>query len=355
VTYIDPRGKLMAHMPRLAMLQQGDVPPPVNIEVDLSNRCQLGCVFCHFSHVHVRGPLAKTPRLKDAVPGGDLMDVSLALRMIDEFAEAGVDSISWTGGGEPLLHKGFDQIIAYAQAAGLAQGIYTNGVAITDERAALLKRTMRFVYVSLDAVNAASYKAHKVVDRFDAVCDSIRRLVATEGEATIGVGFLLGEDNWWDVYRVGSLVNELGADYGQVRPIILFDIDDPGVPTGDRGWLDRAISAIREQVVVYPRIEADLSRFTALRDWTGHGYPTCWWSALQAVVTPSGKMFTCVNLREHPQAEIGDLSVESFGEIWARRQIAAVDGSCRVLCRGHVANLALAEILAPDRLHAEFV
>lgn len=354
MTYVDPRGKLLAHLPRLAMLQQGEIPPPVNIEADLSNRCQLGCVFCHFAHVHVRGPLAGTPRLENAVPGGDLMDVTLALRMIDQFAEAGVESISWTGGGEPLLHKGFDQIVTYAKAAGLVQGVYTNGVAITGAKAALLKETMRFVYVSLDAVDALSYQAHKGVDRFDAVCDSIERLVAADGDATIGVGFLLGEDNWQDVYRVGALIEDLGANYGQVRPIILFDVDEPGQPTGDLSWLDDAVTAIEEETAAYSCIEADVSRFTALRDWTGHGYPTCWWSGLQAVVTPSGKMFTCVNKREMGDALIGDLAVESFGEIWERRRIATVDGSCRVLCRGHVANLALTEIMAP-RVHPEFV
>jgi len=40
--YISPRNKLFSHLDRLALIQQGKTPPPVNIEIDLSNRCSLG-------------------------------------------------------------------------------------------------------------------------------------------------------------------------------------------------------------------------------------------------------------------------------------------------------------------------
>jgi hypothetical protein len=50
--YIDPRGKLFGHMDRLAEIRTGKRPPPVNVEVDVSNRCNLGCRGCHFAHLH---------------------------------------------------------------------------------------------------------------------------------------------------------------------------------------------------------------------------------------------------------------------------------------------------------------
>ena len=354
MTFIDPRGKLMSHLPRLALLQEGGVPAPVSIEADLSNRCQLGCTFCHFSHVHTKGPLSKGPKLAARVPGGDLMDVGLATRMVGEFSDVGVASISWTGGGEPTLHPNFVEIIEATAGTKLAQGIYTNAANLKDETIAVLKKHMTFVYVSLDAVDAASYKQQKQVDRFDAVCENIRRLVAAEGDATIGIGFLVTRDNWRDIPKAGWLGAQLDADYVQLRPTILYDLDDPGKPGEDTGWMTDAITLAGKAKYYQPNIDVDIGRFRRYQDWRGHGYPTCWWSALQSVVTPSGKMFTCVNLREHPAAEIGDLSVESFADIWARRPLKRVDGSCRVSCRGDVANVTLTEIMAP-REHAAFV
>ena len=69
----------------------------------------------------------------------------------------------------------------------------------------------------------------------------------------------------------------------------------------------------------HPILEADTDRFRAYRDWDGHGYGTCWWSALQTCITPNGSVWTCVNKREHSGAKVGDLSRESFADIWARR------------------------------------
>ena len=54
--YVDARGKLLQHMDRLAVIKTGGSPPPVNVEIDLSNRCSLGCEWCHFAYTHTRGP-----------------------------------------------------------------------------------------------------------------------------------------------------------------------------------------------------------------------------------------------------------------------------------------------------------
>jgi hypothetical protein len=90
------------------------------------------------------------------------------------------------------------------------------------------------------------------------------------------------------------------------------------------------------------------------RDWNGHGYDTCWWSAVQTVVTPNGKMWTCVNKREHPAALVGDLSVDDFATIWGQHDVAKVDDSCRLMCRGHLGNLTLDKVMAKPK-HAEFI
>ena len=52
--------------------------------------------------------------------------------------------------------------------------------------------------------------------------------------------------------------------------------------------------------------------------------------------------------------EIGDLSVETFADIWARRPVATVGPECRIMCRGHVANTELERIFA-KREHTAFV
>lgn len=306
-----------------------------------------------------------------ATPGGDLMPTSLAFNIIGQLAAAGVRSITWTGGGEPTLHPDFDEIIRYAHEGGAAftdypegersdrrwrrveQGIYTHGGHISDARAALLKRAMTFVYVSLDAGDPVSYKEHKGVDRFDQVIRGVKRLVAAEGEATIGLGFLLTADTWKDWPRMVALAKSLNVDYCQFRPTILYDEKDPSSKADSTEWMKEACVELAH-LQGEPGVVVDLDRLKMYDEWTGHGYTTCYWSALQAVITPNGKLWTCVNKREYADAEIGDLTTHGFKEVWADHQPCQVGPSCRVMCRGHLPNLALNEIMRPVE-HGAFI
>lgn len=353
MTYINPRSKLYHHLDKVHDLRRGRVSAPVNVEIDLSNRCNLGCFGCHFAHTHTRGPLANTARLEQHLPGGDVMDTQLARRILDELADYGIKSVTWTGGGEPTLHRSFDSIIDYAGIVGLEQGIYTNGTQITPGRALLMKRALEWVYVSLDECTAESYQVSKKVDAFDKASAGIRNLVNAPGAAVIGIGFLLHAGNFRQIEDMVQLSRQLGADYCQFRPMIEFDPDDPSFILGETGWIDELRSCLWE----YENAEdviADPARFQMYRTWAGHEYKTCHWSRLQTVITPNGKVWACVNKREVPEACMGDLTTQRFAEIWASYQALPVNDKCRVMCRGHLANVELDKLMQPAE-HVNFI
>jgi MoaA/NifB/PqqE/SkfB family radical SAM enzyme len=353
--FIDPRNKLFAHMDRLAQLQStGKTTAPINVEIDLSNRCSLGCEWCHFAFTHTRGPLKdKREGPKVRTRGGDLMDTPLAFDIVRQLAVAEVRSVTWTGGGEPTLHLHFDDIIRNTSRWIPQQGLYTHGGHVDKKRAELLKQHMTWVYVSLDAATPEAYKRDKKADRFQAACDGIRNLAGAKGDAVIGVGFLLTRENWYYWAAMSKLAQELGADYAQFRPAIRYEATEPGQPAEDLEWLRGALPVLKH-AAHDPFNIIDVDRFRQYAEWEGHGYATCHWSALQTVITPNGKVWTCVNRREHAPSELGDLTQESFRAIWDRHKAIQVDQHCRVLCRGHLANKAVDSMLA-DREHAAFV
>lgn len=349
-THIDPRGKLFQHLDRLAQLQQGDKGAPVNVEIDASNRCNLGCEWCHFSHTHTRGPLA----YKRAVEAGDLLDTDLALRVIRELCAMGVHSLTWSGGGEPTLHP---DIALLVEAPTIPQGMYTNGTRLNEPLAALLKRRLAWVYVSLDAADGDDYMAQKGVThkQFEAACTGVKRLVAADGNATVGVGFLLHAGNWQRARDMLLLGRGLGADYVQFRPVIDHDLACPSERAGDADWVLDAMPTLRA-LEQESGVEIDVSRFAMYRDWQGHGYRQCWWSALQTVITPDGRVWACLNKRGFEDAALGDLRIETFADIWQRAPVQDVNERCRVMCRGHIPNRTLAPMMGRNgHVHTEFI
>lgn len=346
--YTNYSRKLLFHVDRVAGLFGGEPQPPVNVEIDLSNRCSLGCQSCHFAHTHTKGPLASVNR-DDRQGLGDLMPSELAHRVLRELQEYGVRSVTWTGGGEPTLHPDFAQIIRHGQALGIDMGIYTSGVHVDLKMADLLGSAMRWVYISLDCHTQRSYVMEKGRDAFHPACDAVRLLRDTE--ATVGVGFLLHCSNYHHMQDMADLANDLGASYVQFRPTINFASDQPNRPVGARKWISKVLST---EVISKIPVELDKNRFVELEKWDGHGYDYCFWSGLQAVITPNGKVWTCCNKRGFEGEEIGDLDKERFDAIWGRRSIARVNDQCRVMCRGHMPNLVLHQITMP-RDHANFI
>lgn len=356
VRYIDPRHKVLWHMHHLAQIRAtGKTSAPVNVEIDLSNRCSLGCEWCHFAYTHTRGPLAGTvEKPRHYINGGDLMPLATAKRILWELAHEGVQSVTWTGGGEPTLHPDFDEIIGYAADQGLQQGLYTHGGHISIERAAILKELCTWVYVSLDECDAEEYRKHKGADRFKQATDGVRRLANAYGRATVGVGFLIHPGNYTRLHEMAGLARELGADYCQLRPTIQYRQGAPDEVDEDTAWMADALPRLHE-FAGDSFVSVDLARFEEYMHWQGHGYERCNWSALQTVITPNGKVWRCVNKRERSDALLGDLEEESFGQIWERAGgTCAVDGECRVMCRGHVANITLDEVLTRPA-HAAFI
>jgi MoaA/NifB/PqqE/SkfB family radical SAM enzyme len=358
VTYIDPRGKPLAHLDRLAAWQKGGMAPPVTLEWDLSNRCSLGCAACHFAHSHTRGPWAHRQR---DVPvgqdrGGDLAPTTATLRALEASRDFGIRAVVWTGGGEPTLHPSWRQIVAHAHACGLQQGMYTLGGHLTPESAAELSAVATWVVVSLDADTPGVYAAEKGVSeaRFDAACQGVRWL--SEGRAKVGVSFLLHATNWPRVHAMRALAERLGADYVTFRPTVTTSPADPATPLGDRAWVDAALPLLRG-FGVDSFVEVDPLRFEQWRDWTParRGYDACHGIKLSATVTPDLRVWVCPNRREEPGSCLGTLDLDTWPEIWARHPRAWTDfRRCRALCRLHPVNETLAGVYAP-REHEAFI
>lgn len=356
MTYINPRSKVLFHSDRINELRTtGNTTAPVNVEIDLSNRCSHGCSWCHFAYTHTRGPLAgKRDKPTDSIDGGDLMDIDLSLSVLDQLKANGVKSVTWTGGGEPTLHPHFNSIICYAYNSGIDQGLYTHGGHIDETRAMFLKEKLTFVYISLDECTPEDFTKSKGVNRFANVLAGINHLVAAEGNATIGVGFLLHRGNYNKVDDMVKLGEELGVDYVQFRPIINYEQAAPNQLVEDVQWVNGAINNLRKHAG-NPKVVTDTWRFEMYRDWNGHNYKTCNWSAMQTVITPNGKVWRCTNKREHPDALLGDLTQESFSDLWKRSGgPCQVNDGCRVMCRGHIGNITLDAVLT-EPAHPNFI
>lgn len=354
MTYINSRAKLFGHLDRLAAWQRGEVAPPVTVEWDLSNRCPLDCPACHCGHLRSMGPWSERETGGLYEHAGDLADADLVTHGLTEMADAGVKSVVWSGGGEPLMHPRWPDLMAHAAQLELEQGVYTSGITLSDVQAKRLGELARWVVFSMDAADEARYTADKGVSA-TTWAKLLRhiRLMADVGKATVGVSYLLREDTWAQAEEMLLLARGLGATYATFRPLIETDPDHPDVCITDRRWITKAAPLLR-MLAKEPDVELDVPRFEAYRDWTGRSYDTCYGIVLSTVVTPDGRMWDCCQRRGEPGSCLGDLRTESFATIWRRRQPRTDLRGCRVMCRLHLMNETLDAVMA-RREHGDFL
>ena len=116
------------------------VTSPGSVRVSLTDRCDLACVYCR-------------PSRQDGYLDSRL-DQSGWRSMLEGLAEAGVRRVRFTG-GEPLLYRALEEVVAHAARLGFEDiALTTNATRLAARAAALRAAGLHRVTVSLDSLDA---------------------------------------------------------------------------------------------------------------------------------------------------------------------------------------------------------
>lgn len=103
--------KLLVNHELIKEIRKTGKIPPYHIQINITNVCNLSCPFCSCSN-----------RKKD-----DEISYEDLINIMKKAKDCGCMAVTITGGGEPLLHKRFSDIINGISELGIEIGIVTNG------------------------------------------------------------------------------------------------------------------------------------------------------------------------------------------------------------------------------------
>lgn len=201
--------KLFWHLDRVAAWQAGELIAPVYVEISPVSYCNHRCIFC---------------ALDFAQGDHQTLDADILCSRLQEMGRLGVRSIMLAGEGEPLLHKGLPRIVATAKEAGIDVSITSNGTVGTPELWAQLLPHLSWLRFSMDAASASVHSAvHRVDERmFEKTIASIRAALDVRkqqgGDVTIGVQYLMIQQNLHDIDNAIRLYDGIGVDYISFKP-----------------------------------------------------------------------------------------------------------------------------------------
>lgn len=327
--------KFLLHPGQISKYMKGERPFPINIELDLTEVCNHNCNFC-FSAAYRKGNRSS-------------LDTKIVKQRLEEAYGLGTKSISFTGGGEPMLHKSFMDILQYSSEIGLENGLLTNGSVITEKNVDDLKKYLKWVRVSMAGGNREAYNLVQGKDHFDRVINNVKMLSNKTGKYTtkVGVRMLVLEDNLYSVEDLARALEGTDVSYLQVAP-------DEFTLDGGRFWRS---DKTRE---TFNKTKEILDPITLL----GPGYSvnqqelidhsrTCYAHFFQVAISGNGDFMFCKNSRGKNEYALGNINSQSLVEIWDSEKSKDLEGrirpnNCGLFCKNLYLNNGMEDTVHPD-------
>jgi MoaA/NifB/PqqE/SkfB family radical SAM enzyme len=342
--------KILKHLDRVNAWLQGQNPPPITVELDMTNLCNHKCPECSGWYFQNRGK--------------DYLDKDLAANIIRQLAQAKIRGLIFTGGGDPLCHPEVIFVLKLAHKLGLDIGFITNGSLINNKVARALLKCCTWVRISLDAASSKDFERIHGLDgdAFAKVISNIRLLTemkkSFKSKTIIGIGYLTCDYTQNKMLDATKLCKGLGVDYLQFRPL---QIHNQGTFEYHLTDLSQIIQKCMQEGekdgfnVLYSQHKYDMMKDKRY----GRNYQQCYGHQFAAVIAADAKMYLCCHMRGHQKYCIGDLGQDTFKEIWnskRRKKVAEnIDfKDCVPLCRGNTFNQILWNIKQPKE-HVNFL
>jgi len=303
---------------------------PISINLDLTSACNFSCPFC------VDSKLINT---------GKSLTLGEIKKTINTLHSHGLLSVILVGGGEPTLHKDFEEIVRYIKSKRLQVGIVTNGSRLEKVEAVVEDLEEKdWIRISIDAAGEEAYhdlhlpkhhvtlagileKAKKVKRKNPIVSMGYSFVVVWEGVEIEGKRL---HPNIEEMARSVELAREFSFDYVSFKPCLirlnesqretlLKDVEkmkEKEIADQIQGHLQEARRLAEGQVKVLesPNLKAVLNQET---DQIKRQPKKCHLQFFRTVLTPFG-IFHCPAFRGVEEARIGGpegyLSATKFKE-----------------------------------------
>lgn len=267
-----------------------DLSYPVSVELSLTNRCNLKCVWCVDWHL----------RKKDKKE----LDFNILKKLILDLEKGGTRGITIEGGGEPTLYKYFNDLMKFISKVKIKFGLITNGI-LTPYYDYIDK--FEWIRVSLDVDSEENYEKYKKGKKGDykLIFKNLEKLVKKADKKTvIGVSYIATKHNMDNINHVIKKVKDIGVDYFYIRPI--EDNKDLLPNAEDLEGLDKYNDKNFNVLVNYgERLEC------------GNAGLPCVAHSLSSVITSDGSVYLCGRLHIHPEWDpIDNCEKLAFAEIW---------------------------------------
>lgn len=299
--------KIFGHLEEVHKVKRGERIAPIYVRIKPTNRCNQNCYYCHY----------KNPYLElDQYHAADEISREKILEIIQDFKDIGVKAVTFSGGGEPLLYPYIEEAMEAVLDAGIDLSVITNGSLLTGRKAELLTRA-KWVRISQESGCAETYSRIRGVREgaFYELCENIKKFAGMKNaDCELGINFVIGPDNFREVYQAGKLMQELGCDH--IKYTAMMDNN-----------AEKLHEPFKKEVIgqIHKLLEEDTGSFKVINLYEsdfdsnavfGRNYDHCAVKDFVTVIAANSKIYYCHDKAYLSEGEVGDIAQKSFRDVW---------------------------------------
>jgi len=369
--------KIFFHIDKLyEYINTGDTYP-IHMLVGLTDYCNHNCLWCYTAHsTHNRCILSNGDNLNSFHKklNDRTIDPDVFLKFLFEAKNKGLKAVTIAGSGESLLHPDSAYIMQEIAKLKLDFGIFSNGQILNDEQLKVIAKHATFFRFSLDASDPMNYKQlHGDSANFDQTIENIKSLLIDRNNLrkplpTIGAQFLLSHLNVDYVISFTKLMQRLGIDYVNIRPLFYNPINVDRVK--NKLSIDIALNKLKEakqcetkNFIVYDKGGEQFQSGWGKQQFNeANSYQKCMSHQFSPALFANGNIYICSSLAGYKEFIMGNIYKSSLKEIWSSNQrqnaIASIDlhKKCPVRCQFDPLNKIIWGITNPSpESHPNFI
>lgn len=341
--------KVKLHPEQISNIKNGNRPFPLTIELDLTNHCNHRCSFCVWGE-HIA--IDKSSLEKETIK-----------KCINDMRTLGTKAITFTGGGEPMIHKNFYEVLSFAKSIGLDCGLITNGSAITEKNCSQLIKNLKWIRISMSGGDKESYLLVQGKDHFELVCKNLEILCKEKRlnneNLKIGIRMLITEKNFGTLKKLAKIIKSIeGINYLQIAPD--HNNEDDG-----NFWHSERLKKEKNKTEILLKeknINFITSGFEILNTSKNDkkeilNIPKkCYAHFYQIAIMADGDVSFCKNARFDKKFSIGNINKNSIQEIWNSDKNKEFESwirpnNCGLTCKNIRVNLGAEEILSSKNIN----
>lgn len=278
---------------------------PLWLLAELTYKCPLQCPYC-------------SNPVDFAKSSGVELDTDQWIKVLREGRELGAAQLGLSG-GEPIVRKDLELIVAEAHKLGYYTNLITSGIGMSTDRVASLKQAgLDHIQVSFQASSSELNNWIAGTDSFEHKIE-MAQAVKANGFPMV-LCFVTHRENIEQVDDILQLATRLDADYVELATTQYYGWAflnrDVLMPTREQlTSAEAAVNRFRDE-----KINDAMKIFYVIPDYYEDRPKPCMsgWGSLFMLVTPDGTALPCHSARQLPGIEFPNVKDMSMGEIWKR-------------------------------------